>query len=264
MVRFDSGQHWDSGLTYDQPESQPNPNPKKGNKMKRQDYFPTRIGDQIVWLTNYKTSVALRAAALSLDPADVTATQLDADNARYGLDDYRGALATASTSGYQTIQAALYDDSAPAAAIAWPGFTPPAPIPAAVNKGCLKRIFAYISDVIKKSPGYTTAIGEDLGIEGPAAATPSPTISPEFSLRSSTDDKMEILWTKGEFDGIKIEIDRGPAGLLTDMDLRPNYTLNWLPPAGQSAVIKVRLRYLYKGADYGTWSPWQNWTLTGA
>lgn len=45
-------------------------------------------------------------------------------------------------------------------------------------------------------------------------------------------------------------------GTQTDMDLRPHYTLNWLPAPGQSAVIKVRARYLYKGEEFGNWSEW--------
>ena len=48
------------------------------------------------------------------------------------------------------------------------------------------------------------------------------------------------------------------------MDLRPNYTLNWLPATGQSTIIKVRSRYLYKGEDFGNWSEWRQWTLTGS
>ena len=62
---------------------------------------------------------------------------------------------------------------------------------------------------------------------------------------------------------MKLEFDRGTAGILTDIDLRPNYTLNWLPPAGQSVVIKVRLLYILKGEDFGNWSEWRQWTLTG-
>lgn len=45
--------------------------------------------------------------------------------------------------------------------------------------------------------------------------------------------------------------------------LRPNHTNNWMPPAGKSAIIRVRGRYVYKGGDFGNWSPGQNWTLTG-
>lgn len=59
------------------------------------------------------------------------------------------------------------------------------------------------------------------------------------------------------------EFDLGAAGTRSDTDLRPNYTLNWLPATGQAAVIKVRLRFIYKGEDFGNWSPWQQWTVTG-
>mgnify|MGYP000847686682 CR=1 FL=1 len=88
--------------------------------------------------------------------------------------------------------------------------------------------------------------------------------SPDFTLRATGDGKMEVVWTKGTFDGVKLEFDLGSAGTRSDMDLRPNYTLNWLPPAGQSAIVKVRLRYIFKGNDFGNWSDWKNWTLTGA
>ena len=55
--------------------------------------------------------------------------------------------------------------------------------------------------------------------------------------------------------------DLGAAGTKTDMDLRPNYTLDWLPTTGQAVKIRVRLHYLYKGEDFGQWSDWQSWTL---
>lgn len=74
---------------------------------------------------------------------------------------------------------------------------------------------------------------------------------------------MEVVWTKKQFDGVKLEFDLGGGVTQSDMDLRPNYTLNWLPPAGQTALVKTRLRYIHKGEDFGNWSPWQNWTLTG-
>ncbi|MBE2285540.1 MAG: hypothetical protein IAE77_18910, partial [Prosthecobacter sp.] len=64
--------------------------------MKRQDYFPTRIGDQIVWLCNFKLKLPVHAAALGLVAGDVTDILLDVDTAIYGLDTYRGALAPAS------------------------------------------------------------------------------------------------------------------------------------------------------------------------
>ena len=133
-----------------------------------------------------------------------------------------------------------------------------------MDYGCLKRVFTYISEHIKTADAYNLSIGEDLGVEGTAPPPPPPgTTAPEFNLRSTSGSKLEVVWIKRDFDGVKLEFDRGPAGVLADIDLRPNYTLNWLPAPGQSAVIKVRLRYIYKGEDFGNWTDWQQWTLTG-
>lgn len=256
---------WEIG-SWDTPVNPPvNPPRTKPNAMKRQIYFPIRIGDQIVWLRNFKTKVPVHATALSLDPAEVTTLLLDVDTAIYALDTYRGALAPAQSAGYECIEIALYGDTV-AGNVTWMGFTPPAGAPAARPNGALKRVFAFIADEIKRSPGYNQAIGEDLGTEGPEAPPPPPpgSIAPEFNLRSNTGGKLEVLWTKGPYDGVKLEFDLGTAGTQNDIDLRPNYTLNWLPPAGQSVIIKVRLRYILKGEDFGNWSDWHSWTLTGS
>lgn len=263
MTWDQSSATWDSSF-WDLPTPSPTPTkPQRHSTMNRQNYFPSRIGDQIVWLRNFKTKLPLHATDLGLDSTEVTAILLDVDNAIYGLDSYRGALGPASTSCYQCIEDALYGDTVPGN-VMWMGFTAPAGAPAAVPNGCLKRLFTYIADKIKTAAAYSTMVGEDLGIEGPAKPAPSPTASPAFDLRATTGGKLEVVWTKGPYDGVKLEFDLGTAGTQNDIDLRPNYTLNWLPPAGQSAVIRVRLRYLYKGEDFGNWSDWQQWTLTGA
>lgn len=264
MARWDQpGATWDSGLRWDEPDPAPTSNPTQTkHKMKRQDYFPTRIGDQVVWLRNFKNKLPDHATALGLVPAAVTAILLDVDNAIYGLDDYRGSLGPASTSCYQCIEDAMYGDTVPGN-VMWMGFTPPSGAPTAVPNGCLKRVFAYISDSIKTAPAYSTMVGEDLGTEGPEVAAPSPTVSPIFTLRSTSGGKAEVVWSKDTFDGVKLEFDLGTAGMKSDVDLRPNYTLNWLPDTGTSAVIRARLRFIYKGEDFGNWSDWQQWTLTG-
>ena len=266
MARWDQpGLTWDSGLHYDatdDPASETKTTRK--TRMKRQVYLPTAIGDQVVWLQNFKTKLPIHAAALGLDPAVVTARVLDADNGIYGLSDYRGALGPGTQGCYACIEENLYTEAA--MDVAWTGFAAPTPIPAAVEKGCLVRIFDCIAKQIKTSPGYTTMIGEDLGVEGAVMAPPDPgTTVPEFSLRQTSGGKAEVVWSKGQFDGVKLEWDLGAAGgLKSDIDLRPNYTLNWLPASGESAVVRVRLLYVYKGEDFGLWSDWQSWTLTGS
>lgn len=63
MARWDQpGATWDSGLRWDAPDPSPTPNPAKKKRMKRQDYYPSRIGDQVVWLQNFKIKLPLHAA----------------------------------------------------------------------------------------------------------------------------------------------------------------------------------------------------------
>lgn len=227
--------------------------------MKKPNWFPTSIGDQIVCLQTLK-HLGDYTATLSLVPADVTARLLDMDNAIYALGPYRGGLADFPDGGYQRIREILHGSIA--GSVEWLTFSAPAGTPAAVDYGCLDRIFTYIEDAVKKSAGYTTAIGLTLGIEVAAAPAPAVTI-PEFTLRTLPGGKMEVVWTKGGNDAVKLQFNLGGGVIQDDTDTRPNYTLNWLPPAGTSVIIQVRLMYILKGQDTGAWSPWQQWTLTG-
>lgn len=231
--------------------------------MIRQLYFPTRIGDQIVWLHNFKTRLLVHATVLGLDPATVTAIVLEVDNAIYALDLYRGGIGNFPDAAYQRIKDALYNPAL-TGTIEWLTFAAPTPMPTAVAYGCLSRVFAYVNETIKKATAYDHAIGLDLGTEAPTVPAPVPgEAMPVFELRKTAGGKLEVVWTKGIYDGVKLEFDLGAAGMQNDIDLRPNYTLNWLPATGTSAIIKVRLLFIYKGEDFGSWSPWQSWTLTG-
>ena len=250
---WDDG-HWDS-------DSISTP-PKKTNKpMKRPRFFPVPLADQIVWLTNFKKLPGY-TATLTLVAGDVTARMLDTDNAIYALDAYRGGMATFPNAAFERIQEALHGNEP--GNIVWLTFAAPGGTPAAVAYGCLDRVFTYIEDKVLKSPGYTKAIGLDLGTEISATPAPSPITAPAFALRFGPGGKLEVVWTKGQYDGVRLQFDLGAAGTQNDVDMRPNYTLNWLPAAGQSAIIKVRLMYILKGEDTGTWSDWKQWTLTGA
>ncbi len=231
--------------------------------MKHNSYFPSRIGDQIVWLTNLKTKLPGKATLLGLAPAALAAILLDIDNLLFALEKYRGALESFTDSGYQLIENILHSDLA--TTIAWETFTMPAGAPAAVQYGALKRVFTYVTGVIKVAPAYDSEVGQALGTEGSEKAAPDPaTTVPDFSLRPTTGGKLEVVWTRGVFDGVKLELDLGAAGMKTDVDLRPNYTLAWLPPSGTTATIKVRLTYLYKGEEFGLWSDWKSWVLAHA
>jgi hypothetical protein len=102
------------------------------------------------------------------------------------------------------------------------GFTAPAGAPTTVTNGCLKRPFLYIADKIKTATTYRAWSAR---ISAPKAPRP-PHPAPPSSQTSPTGGKLEVLWTKKEFDGVKLEFDPGTAGLKSDLDLRPDYTLN--------------------------------------
>lgn len=250
---------WNEGYWNSDPTLPPKPKPHN-KPMKRPTWFPVVIGDEIVWLQNFKKLPGY-TATLTLVPAEVTAVMLDTDNSIYGLDAYRGGIGTFPDAAYQRLREALH--GGPSGSIDWLTFSAPAGTPAPVDYGCLDRIFTFIEDKVFKSPGYTLSIGLDLRTE--IATTPAPPVGnvPVFTLRWTDGHKLEIVWIKGIYDGVKLQFDLGTAGTQNDTDLRPNYILNWLPPLGQSAVIKVRLMYIFKGQDTGNWSDWKQWTLTG-
>lgn len=229
--------------------------------MKQPAWFPRVLGNQLVWLQNFK-KLSGYTATLSLVPAEVTAVMLDTDNSIYALDAYRGGVASFPNAAYARIQEALH--GGPPGSIAWLTFAAPAGGPAAVAYGCLDRVLTFIMNKVMTSANYTRAIGLDLGTEN--SPTPAPPVNavPDFSLRTTVGGKLEVVWLKGPFDGVKLQFDLAAAGMQNDTDLRPNYTLNWLPAAGQSAIIRVRLMYILKGEDTGSWSDWKQWTLTGA
>jgi hypothetical protein len=250
---------WDSSTWDSDPISPPKLKPKN-KPMKRPRYYPVAIGDQISWLQNSK-KLPNYTATLPLVSGDVTAVMLDVDNAIYALSIYRPGVAAFPDAAYECIREALHGDGS--TPIAWLAFAAPAGAPAAVAQGCLDRIFTYIEDAVKKAAGYNKTIGLDLLIETAPAPAPSALALPDFTMRVTSGGKLEVVWVKGQFDGVKLQFDLGAAGMQSDVDLRPNYTLNWLPATGTSAIIKVRLMYILKGVDTGNWSDWKSWTLTG-
>jgi hypothetical protein len=108
---------------------------------------------------------------------------------------------------------------------------------------------------IKAHQNYTTAIGQNLGIE----MTPVPKIDLDEAkpiLKAVTRaGKVNLDWKKGQYDGIYIEKDSGLGFVALDKDLRPNFIdESPMPPQGQSAVWKYRAMYLYQGEKVGLWS----------
>ena len=136
-----------------------------------------------------------------------------------------------------------------------PGFPVlPAP-PAAVMPGIVKRLRALVKR-IKSAEGYTVAIGRDLRIIAPVAATPTVAPKPKFKAVAQPNSMVRLAWTKGKFSGVVVESRRhggnweeiGRDNFSPYDDTRPPLT------AGQPEVREYRLRYLQKDQPVGDYS----------
>ncbi len=158
---------WDSGQ-WDQPSDYFQPQPKPKSKMKRQDYYTSRIGDQVNLLDNYRIKLPIHGAVLGVVAGDVTASVNEAKYANYVLGTWLTAVRNFSPSTTDAVDDVL--TGAGTVAMVLPTFTAPA-LPVGVSAalpGTLNRIFAPIAKM-KLSAGYTENIGTDLGIIGSAA-----------------------------------------------------------------------------------------------
>ena len=225
--------------------------------MINQAYFPLRIGDQILWLQNLKTTAPQHASDLMLVPAGFTAFLLDVDTAIYAVGSYGPAVVSFHDATFRLIEDALDNTQLPGL-IAWPSFTAPLPLPPSVAHGCLRRIFAYIGKEIKGSAGFTNAIGTNMRVVSPPpVALDLNAAKPTFTAEALVAGEVRLKWLKGAFDGVTIE-GRAPGSatwtpLGVDhfspfVDTRDNAT------PGQPEVREYRLRYLLKDEPVGEWS----------
>ena len=256
MARFDSGATYDSSAKYDQAnggDTSHQPKPKR-KSMTRQPYYPSRIASQVEWLQNFRAKLAGYATTLGLSAGQVTAATGDTGWLIYVLGTWLGAVRTWSPACTDYVEDIQSGTGAPAL----PVFTAPtapagvAPVPA----GALSRLFDLAS-VIKDAPGYTEAIGTDLGILGPENTADHPTPGVKLSvMQGGTCQCVKIAFTKYTHQGVYLESKRGTGtwefiGIDTEspyMDERP------LLSPGQPEVREYRLRYWDKGTPNGEWT----------
>jgi hypothetical protein len=254
-MNWDNGQ-WDSG-TWDQPSDYFSPQPKSNNrtKMRRQTYYPSRIGDQVNWLDNYAVKLPIHGAALGVIAGDITASVNDAKYANYVLGTWLSAVRNFSPSTTDAVDDVLAGSGS--GAMVLPTFTAPA-LPAGVTAalpGTLTRIFALIAKM-KLSAGYTDAIGTDLGIVGSAETEKAlPKFSAEL-LQGGGCQCVKLSFYKYNHMGVYIESRRGTGAwefqaIDTEnpyMDERP------LLQAGTPEVREYRMRFWDKGTPNGDWT----------
>ncbi|TRX35233.1 hypothetical protein [Flavobacterium restrictum] len=135
---------------------------------------------------------------------------------------------------------------------------PPAPVldatPPVVPPGVVTR-FTTMVNRIKAHQSYTTAIGQNLGIEMTNTQKVNLDSAQPTLKTVMRGGQVNLLWKKGKFGGILIEKDSGAGFVTLDKDFHPDFIDNSTMPAqGQSAVWKYRAIYLLNDEKVGLWS----------
>ncbi len=224
--------------------------------MASREFVPSNDAALAAWLLHFASKIDTHAPAVSVSAADVAALKADA-----AMVDWTVKVLPSLRASSQQFTA-FKDDllngqtgGAPDAAPAAPAFSQP---PAAVPTGAIPRTRA-LAQRIKKSPGYTDAIGRDLGIIAPAAAAldDDDASKPTFRATPLPHSEIRLDWVKGRHSGVVIQGKR--AGDTDWVDLGKD---NYSPYVdGRSALTvsttetrQYRMRYLDKDDEVGEWS----------
>ncbi|MBL9117862.1 MAG: hypothetical protein JNJ83_22830 [Verrucomicrobiaceae bacterium] len=233
--------------------------------MKRQHYYPRAHSARPEWHLNFATKLPGYAAALPLDTEDVNQGVADNLTLAYGqgtwLTNVRD-FAPACTASLRELE-----DGAGNSAFVFPVFTAPTPptlpVGITVKPGALQRIYRLVQD-IKSKPGYTEAMGIDLGIVGPED-TVEITV-PEFSMKLEQGTGCQCVrlsFKKHGWYAVAIYSRRGDGDwVLLGIDSESPY-LDERPllVPSQPEVREYRMRYWEGGTEQGDWTAVQSITV---
>jgi hypothetical protein len=217
--------------------------------MAKTSYLPTTEADKLLWLNNFAAKFSTHAVSLGFVAADATAITNDAAMFAY----LTNLVETFTTAKEQRVQYKNLIKDGPIGMVA--GALPAIPVvpaaPAAVAPGIFPRI-AQVVQRIKSHPGYTEAIGKDLGIIGAEKKMDFGVMKPVIKLVLKG-GQVEVQWAKGDADSIRIEVDRGSGSWqFLSIDSVPHYTDT--TPVTAANTWKYRAIYIVSDEPVGQWS----------
>lgn len=252
VVRFDRGWLWPTEAEILFAQTQP----YLTHPMKRQNYYPSRINDQIPWLQNFATKLPGYETTLGLNGATVDANVAGCLYAAYVLGQWLPAVRAFGPTSTEAMDL-LLSGSGPSVQ-PLPPFTPP-PLPTgvvAVPPGVLTRLFDLVAN-IKTATGYTDTIGDDLQIIGPEDGTTHDAPDLKVTAQAGTTFQNALLrFIKYGHMGVYIESRRnnGPWEFLTIDTESPYLDERPLLTPGTPEVREYRARFWDKGTPNGEWT----------
>ena len=246
-------------VPYDSPSPIPTKT-KKTKHMKRQNYYPSRVAEQLLWLENFRNKITGYQATLGLTAGQIAAAIADARWLIYVLGSWLPAVRAFAPACTQTAEDAQTGTGA--AALALTTFTPPvlpstpAPAVVPVAPGALDRIFALVA-LIKDAAGYTGPIGEDLNLAGSEKGGPDLVTLQPILTAEIIGNNVHLGWNwqgYGAFlDMLEIQVDRGSGWVHLASDTTPNY-IDTMPFPANFTGWKYRAIFHIGDAAVGIWS----------
>jgi len=217
-------------------------------------FYPARVGDQIIWLRNFRNKIGNYQTPLGYTAAEVAAIMADADRLAYLLETLQGA--SQSFGQAVTAHLRLMQDGTGTVLVDPPAFTLPAtPAPPAnVLPGALKRLLKFIAN-LKTRGAYTVPIGEDLRVIGDEV-TEDPNAVPTVKATARSGEVV-VNFSKDGHLGAWVESQVGSETEWTHIGIDtsdPYHDSRPLKVAGQPEKRRYRLCF-WDGEPTRVWSP---------
>lgn len=222
--------------------------------MPKKFWWPRTLADQSLLMQNFQSKIGGYAAALGLSAAQVAAAEVLCDSFIGSLSFAEQCRATmqAVTQWRDLVFSGKPEGSAAPAPPVFPVGGAPSYTVGAVTQ------FFELRELILAAPGYTEAIGEDLGLIGPEIGpTPEEDVAPDLRTSVSPGYTVNISGSMQGFEGMRIEYARSgqafaPVAFFTNtpgsFEITPN-------TPGQPETGHVRAVFIKKNAEYGNYSP---------
>ena len=221
--------------------------------MPRKHYWPNSLSDQLVLMANFLVKIPVYGAGLGLTPAQVTAAEALCE-AFIGAVQSTEQCKTTMQAMTQWRDDILYGEGGPSA-------TPQAPVFPVVGatlypEGVVKS-FMKLRDQIVAAPGYTQAIGEDLGVVGPETSKPAPeSVIPVLKAETSTGYWVSVSGSMQGMDALKVEYSRNGSDFTTVAFLTNTPQGFQIDPQTPNQPEKgfIRAKFIKKSEEVGQYS----------
>ncbi len=225
-------------------------------------FFPRRIGDRVLWLTNWIDKIGGYQLVLGYLAAEIAGTVADAQRVLY----LRNTVQTEAQGFAHTMtnHIDLMENGSGTALVPLPVFVLPTtpPPPDNVLPGALKRIMAFIAN-LKTRPGYTTDIGTNLQIISTTVpVNPGDIPDPDAVAQAG---QVVLSFIKGGHKGVLIQSEVGAGTVFADLAVCTTSPYHDVRPLAVPGVPeKRRYRFCFwDGTPSNVWTATYEVTFSG-